>query len=143
MHEQFCVRLSALSIPNHRHVDWLLHPQHNSLCNMCRRTRSARTCGGLNGGGYFLQVIHLEKITSEMGPASQANVRLTSLKKTLATTLSPRVLLPAINKTYKQIEKNWKVRLYRVLDLGGWRCGTEIFRFSFKEYGYLMPLQMH
>ena len=37
--------------------------------------------------------------------------------------------LPAINKTYKQIEKNWKVRLYRVLDLGGGRCGTEIFRF--------------
>uniref|UniRef100_A0A452FRY1 HEAT repeat-containing protein 1 n=1 Tax=Capra hircus TaxID=9925 RepID=A0A452FRY1_CAPHI len=58
--------------------------------------------------GVLSQVIHLEKITSEMGPASQANVRLTSLKKTLATTLSPRVLLPAINKTYKQIEKNWK-----------------------------------
>uniref|UniRef100_A0AAA9SR68 HEAT repeat-containing protein 1 n=1 Tax=Bos taurus TaxID=9913 RepID=A0AAA9SR68_BOVIN len=58
--------------------------------------------------GVLSQVIHLEKITSEMGPASQANVRLTSLKKTLATMLSPRVLLPAINKTYKQIEKNWK-----------------------------------
>ncbi|XP_004473190.2 HEAT repeat-containing protein 1 [Dasypus novemcinctus] len=58
--------------------------------------------------GILAQVIHLEKITSEMGPASQANVRLTSLKKTLATTLSPRVLLPAINKTYKQIKKNWK-----------------------------------
>uniref|UniRef100_A0A8C3XDM0 HEAT repeat-containing protein 1 n=1 Tax=Catagonus wagneri TaxID=51154 RepID=A0A8C3XDM0_9CETA len=54
------------------------------------------------------QVIQLEKITSEMGPASQANVRLTCLKKTLATTLSPRVLLPAVTKTYKQIEKNWK-----------------------------------
>nr|XP_008527120.1 PREDICTED: HEAT repeat-containing protein 1 [Equus przewalskii] len=58
--------------------------------------------------GVLSQVIHLEKITSEMGSASQAHVRLTSLKKTLATTLSPRVLLPAINKTYKQIEKNWK-----------------------------------
>ncbi|XP_042638956.1 HEAT repeat-containing protein 1 [Orycteropus afer afer] len=58
--------------------------------------------------GILSQVIHLEKITSEMGSASQANIRLTSLKKTLATTLSPRVLLPAINKTYKQIEKNWK-----------------------------------
>lgn len=58
--------------------------------------------------GVLSQVIQLEKITSEMGPASQANVRLTSLKKTLATTLSPRVLLPAITKTYKQIEKNWK-----------------------------------
>ncbi|XP_059890996.1 HEAT repeat-containing protein 1 isoform X2 [Delphinus delphis] len=56
----------------------------------------------------LLQVIHLEKVTSEMAPASQANVHLMSLKKTLATTLSPRVLLPAINKTYKQIEKNWK-----------------------------------
>uniref|UniRef100_A0A671G2F7 HEAT repeat-containing protein 1 n=1 Tax=Rhinolophus ferrumequinum TaxID=59479 RepID=A0A671G2F7_RHIFE len=58
--------------------------------------------------GVLSQVIHLEKITSEMGSASQANVRLTALKKTLATTLSPRVLLPAISKTYKQIEKNWK-----------------------------------
>ncbi|XP_069340669.1 HEAT repeat-containing protein 1 [Eulemur rufifrons] len=58
--------------------------------------------------GVLSQVIHLEKITSEMGPTSQANIRLTSLKKTLATTLAPRVLLPAINKTYKQIKKNWK-----------------------------------
>ncbi|XP_003410958.1 HEAT repeat-containing protein 1 isoform X1 [Loxodonta africana] len=61
--------------------------------------------------GVLSQVIHLEKITSEMGSASQANVRLTSLKKTLATTLSPRVLLPAINKTYKQMKKNWKDHL--------------------------------
>uniref|UniRef100_A0A8D2D6B0 HEAT repeat-containing protein 1 n=1 Tax=Sciurus vulgaris TaxID=55149 RepID=A0A8D2D6B0_SCIVU len=58
--------------------------------------------------GVLSQVIHLEKITSEMGSASQANVRLTSLKKTLATRLSPRVLLPAISKTYKQIARNWK-----------------------------------
>ncbi|XP_024095740.2 HEAT repeat-containing protein 1 [Pongo abelii] len=58
--------------------------------------------------GILSQVIHLEKITSEMGSASQANIRLTSLKKTLATTLAPRVLLPAVKKTYKQIEKNWK-----------------------------------
>ncbi|XP_024894833.1 LOW QUALITY PROTEIN: HEAT repeat-containing protein 1 [Pteropus alecto] len=58
--------------------------------------------------GVLLQSIHLEKVTSEMGSASQANVRLKSLEKTLATTLSPRVLLPAISETYKQIEKNWK-----------------------------------
>ncbi|XP_007527955.1 HEAT repeat-containing protein 1 isoform X2 [Erinaceus europaeus] len=58
--------------------------------------------------GVLSQVIHLEKIICGMGPASQANVRLSSLKKTLATKLSPRVLLPAINKTYKKIEKNWK-----------------------------------
>ncbi|XP_003935400.1 HEAT repeat-containing protein 1 isoform X2 [Saimiri boliviensis] len=58
--------------------------------------------------GILSQVIHLEKITSEMGSTSQANIRLTSLKKTLATTLAPRVLLPAIKKTYKQIEKSWK-----------------------------------
>ncbi|XP_032098162.1 HEAT repeat-containing protein 1 isoform X2 [Sapajus apella] len=58
--------------------------------------------------GILSQVIHLEKITSKMGSASQANIRLTSLKKTLATTLAPRVLLPAIKKTYKQIEKSWK-----------------------------------
>uniref|UniRef100_A0A8C7AYJ7 HEAT repeat-containing protein 1 n=1 Tax=Neovison vison TaxID=452646 RepID=A0A8C7AYJ7_NEOVI len=58
--------------------------------------------------GVLSQVVHLEKITSEMGSASQANVRVISLKTTLATTLSPRVLLPAVNRTYKQIEKNWK-----------------------------------
>ncbi|XP_015359837.1 HEAT repeat-containing protein 1 isoform X1 [Marmota marmota marmota] len=58
--------------------------------------------------GILSQVIHLEKITSELGSASQANVRLTSLKKTLATRLSPRVLLPAISKTYKQIARNWE-----------------------------------
>ncbi|XP_028625749.1 HEAT repeat-containing protein 1 [Grammomys surdaster] len=58
--------------------------------------------------GLLTQVIHLEKITSEMGSASQANIRLTALKKTLATGLSPRVLLPAISKTFKQIQKNWK-----------------------------------
>ncbi|XP_036863197.2 HEAT repeat-containing protein 1 isoform X3 [Manis javanica] len=57
--------------------------------------------------GVLSQVVHLEKVTSEMGSALQANVHLTSLKKTLATTLSPRVLLPAINKTYRHIE-NWK-----------------------------------
>ncbi|XP_004640899.1 HEAT repeat-containing protein 1 isoform X1 [Octodon degus] len=58
--------------------------------------------------GILFQVIHLEKITSELGFASQANIRLSSLKKTLATKLSPRVLLPAIGKTYKQIKRNWK-----------------------------------
>lgn len=58
--------------------------------------------------GVLFQVIHMEKITSEIGSTSQANVRLTSLKKTLATKISPRVLLPAINKTYTQIKKNWK-----------------------------------
>ncbi|XP_008847310.1 HEAT repeat-containing protein 1 [Nannospalax galili] len=58
--------------------------------------------------GVLTQVIHLEKITSEMGSASQASIRLTSLKKTLATRLAPRVLLPAISRTFKQIQKNWK-----------------------------------
>lgn len=81
----------------------------------------------------------MEKITGGMGSASQANIRITSLKKTLATTLSPRVLLPAINKTYKQIEKNWKVRSYWVLDFGEGRCGPEISKFSLKEEdGYLI-----
>nr|XP_020013060.1 HEAT repeat-containing protein 1 isoform X3 [Castor canadensis] len=58
--------------------------------------------------GVLSQVIHLEKITSGMGSTSQGSIRLTSLKKTLATQLSPRVLLPAISKTYKQIKRNWK-----------------------------------
>ncbi|XP_072827125.1 HEAT repeat-containing protein 1 isoform X1 [Vicugna pacos] len=61
--------------------------------------------------GILLQVIHVEKITSKLGAASQANVRLVSLKKTLAGTLSPRVFLPAASKTYRQIEKTWKSHL--------------------------------
>lgn len=81
----------------------------------------------------FLQVIRMEKITREIGSASQANVRLTSLKKTLATKISPRVLLPAINKTYTQIKKNWKVRLYWVLNFGQGRGGTEICKFLLKN----------
>ncbi|XP_058552227.1 HEAT repeat-containing protein 1 [Neofelis nebulosa] len=67
--------------------------------------------------GVLSQVVHLEKITGGMGSASQANVRITSLKKTLATTLSPRVLLPAINKTYKQIEKNWKKHMHPFMSI--------------------------
>ncbi|KAM4828879.1 HEAT repeat-containing protein 1 [Thomomys bottae] len=61
--------------------------------------------------GILCQVIHLEKVTREMGSASQASIRLTSLKKTLATRLAPRVLLPAINKTYKEIRRTWKDRM--------------------------------
>ncbi|XP_062938968.1 HEAT repeat-containing protein 1 isoform X2 [Cynocephalus volans] len=58
--------------------------------------------------GVLSQVVCLERVASETGAASQASVRLTSLKKTLAATLSPRVFLPAVNKTYEHIEKNWK-----------------------------------
>ena len=71
----------------------------------------------------------MEKVTSEMGSASQANVRLKSLKRTLATTLSPRVLLPAISETYKQMEKDWKVRVYWGLGFGEGKCGVETLKF--------------
>lgn len=95
-------------------------------------------------------MIHLEKVTSEMGSASQANVRLKSLKKILATTLSPRVLLPAISETYKQIEKNWKVRLYGGLDLGEGRYGVETSKFHLTKSrvlragtSLLLPAESH
>lgn len=83
----------------------------------------------------FLQVIHLEKITSEMGSASQANIRLTALKKTLATGLSPRVLLPAISKTFKQIQKNWQVSVdCWTLEREG---GTEVLSVHFWEHSII------
>ncbi|XP_074079057.1 HEAT repeat-containing protein 1 isoform X2 [Macrotis lagotis] len=58
--------------------------------------------------GILMQAIRWESIAREMGPTSQATLRVTSLKATLATTLSPRVLLSALNTVYKQIGKNWK-----------------------------------
>uniref|UniRef100_A0A5F8GH43 HEAT repeat-containing protein 1 n=1 Tax=Monodelphis domestica TaxID=13616 RepID=A0A5F8GH43_MONDO len=61
--------------------------------------------------GILMQAIRWEVITKEMGSTSQANLRVTSLKATLATTLSPRVLLLALNTVYKQIGTNWKSRI--------------------------------
>uniref|UniRef100_A0A670I683 HEAT repeat-containing protein 1 n=1 Tax=Podarcis muralis TaxID=64176 RepID=A0A670I683_PODMU len=51
----------------------------------------------------LLQVVRLERIAVEMGPSSPVNLRVTSLKNTLATTLPPRVLLPAVTKCYDEI----------------------------------------
>uniref|UniRef100_A0A670XSS2 HEAT repeat-containing protein 1 n=1 Tax=Pseudonaja textilis TaxID=8673 RepID=A0A670XSS2_PSETE len=51
----------------------------------------------------LLQVVHLDRITVEMGPSSQINLRVASLKTTLATKLPSRVLLPAIVKCYSEI----------------------------------------
>uniref|UniRef100_A0A4X2KD30 HEAT repeat-containing protein 1 n=1 Tax=Vombatus ursinus TaxID=29139 RepID=A0A4X2KD30_VOMUR len=61
--------------------------------------------------GILMQAIRWEIIAREMGPTSQATLRVTSLKTTLATTLSPRVLLSTLNPVYKQIGKNWKIRI--------------------------------
>ncbi|XP_044532879.1 HEAT repeat-containing protein 1 [Gracilinanus agilis] len=61
--------------------------------------------------GILMQAIRWEVITKEMGSTSQANLRVTSLKATLATTLSPRVLLLALNTVYKQIGTNWKNKI--------------------------------
>uniref|UniRef100_A0A670I6A9 HEAT repeat-containing protein 1 n=1 Tax=Podarcis muralis TaxID=64176 RepID=A0A670I6A9_PODMU len=54
----------------------------------------------------LLQVVRLERIAVEMGPSSPVNLRVTSLKNTLATTLPPRVLLPAVTKCYDEIAIN-------------------------------------
>uniref|UniRef100_A0A8C3TAF6 HEAT repeat-containing protein 1 n=1 Tax=Chelydra serpentina TaxID=8475 RepID=A0A8C3TAF6_CHESE len=54
----------------------------------------------------LLQVVRLERIAVEMGPSSQLNLRLTSLKTMLATQLGPRVLLPAITKCYNELANN-------------------------------------
>ncbi|CAM5101904.1 unnamed protein product [Eretmochelys imbricata] len=65
----------------------------------------------------LLQVVRLERIAVEMGPSSQLNLRLTSLKTMLATQLGPRVLLPAITKCYNELANAWKNRLGPLMDI--------------------------
>lgn len=57
----------------------------------------------------------MDRITVEMGPSSQVNLRVASLKTTLATKLPSRVLLPAIAKCYGEIANASKVRCASVL----------------------------
>ncbi|NWI16941.1 HEAT1 protein, partial [Crypturellus soui] len=56
----------------------------------------------------LLQVVRLEKIMVEFGPASQIGLRVTSLKTILATKLAPRILLPAITKCYSEVANTRK-----------------------------------
>nr|XP_021382758.1 HEAT repeat-containing protein 1 [Lonchura striata domestica]XP_021382759.1 HEAT repeat-containing protein 1 [Lonchura striata domestica] len=51
----------------------------------------------------LLQVVRLEKIVAEFGPASQISVRVAALKTILATRLAPRILLPAVTKCYSEV----------------------------------------
>nr|XP_041571151.1 HEAT repeat-containing protein 1 isoform X3 [Taeniopygia guttata] len=51
----------------------------------------------------LLQVVRLEKIVAEFGPASQMSVRVAALKTILATRLAPRILLPAVTKCYSEV----------------------------------------
>ncbi|XP_062980420.1 HEAT repeat-containing protein 1 isoform X2 [Elgaria multicarinata webbii] len=65
----------------------------------------------------LLQVVHLERIAVEMGPSSHVNLRVTSLKTTLATKLPSRVLLPAVARCYGEIAKTCKNHLGAVMDI--------------------------
>ncbi|XP_042312567.1 HEAT repeat-containing protein 1 [Sceloporus undulatus] len=65
----------------------------------------------------LLQVVRLEKIAVELGPSSPVNLRLTSLKTTLATKLPPRVLLPAVAKCYSEVINTCKNCLGAVMDI--------------------------
>uniref|UniRef100_A0A8C0H3C4 HEAT repeat-containing protein 1 n=1 Tax=Chelonoidis abingdonii TaxID=106734 RepID=A0A8C0H3C4_CHEAB len=65
----------------------------------------------------LLQVVRLEKIAVEMGPSSQLNLRLSSLKTMLATQLGPRVLLPAVTKCYNELANAWKNCLGPLMDI--------------------------
>ncbi|CAI5770584.1 repeat-containing 1 [Podarcis lilfordi] len=65
----------------------------------------------------LLQVVRLERIAIEMGPSSPVNLRVTSLKNTLATTLPPRVLLPAVTKCYDEIAIVSKNNLGALMDI--------------------------
>ncbi|NXA38189.1 HEAT1 protein, partial [Eudromia elegans] len=56
----------------------------------------------------LLQVVRLEKIVVEFGPASQIGLRVMSLKTILATKLAPRVLLPAITQCYDEVANTRK-----------------------------------
>ncbi|KAL7987540.1 hypothetical protein Chor_006459 [Crotalus horridus] len=65
----------------------------------------------------LLQVVHLDRITVEMGPSSQVNLRVASLKTTLATKLPARVLLPAIAKCYGEIANAYKNDVGTIMDI--------------------------
>ncbi|XP_032071186.1 HEAT repeat-containing protein 1 [Thamnophis elegans] len=65
----------------------------------------------------LLQVVHLDRITVEMGPSSQVNLRVASLKTTLATKLPSRVLLPAIAKCYGEIASASKNDVGTIMDV--------------------------
>ncbi|KAJ7342282.1 hypothetical protein JRQ81_010011 [Phrynocephalus forsythii] len=65
----------------------------------------------------LLQVVHLERIALEMGPSSHVNLRVASLKTTLATKLPPRVLLPAVAKCYSVVASAYKNYLGTVMDI--------------------------
>ncbi|KAG8123551.1 hypothetical protein E2320_019037 [Naja naja] len=65
----------------------------------------------------LLQVVHLDRITVEMGPSSQVNLRVASLKTTLATKLPSRVLLPAIAKCYNEIANASKNDVGTIMDI--------------------------
>uniref|UniRef100_A0A6J0T712 HEAT repeat-containing protein 1 n=1 Tax=Pogona vitticeps TaxID=103695 RepID=A0A6J0T712_9SAUR len=65
----------------------------------------------------LLQVVHLERIAIQMGPSSHVNLRVTSLKTTLATKLPPRVLLPAVAKCYSEVASAYKNYLGTVMDI--------------------------
>ncbi|XP_061480551.1 HEAT repeat-containing protein 1 isoform X2 [Rhineura floridana] len=65
----------------------------------------------------LMQLVRLERIAIEMGPSSHVNLRVTSLKTTLATKLPPRVLLPAITKCYGEITNTYKNCLGSLMDI--------------------------
>ncbi|XP_029449670.1 HEAT repeat-containing protein 1 [Rhinatrema bivittatum] len=65
----------------------------------------------------LLQIACLEKIGVEMGPKSQLNLRIVSLKTTLATKLPSRVLLPTISKCYQELVTKHKHRLGHLMDV--------------------------
>ncbi|KFV61142.1 HEAT repeat-containing protein 1 [Dryobates pubescens] len=56
----------------------------------------------------LLQVVRLERIAAEFGPASQISLRVTSLRSILATRLAPRILLPALTKCYSDLANTRK-----------------------------------
>uniref|UniRef100_A0A4W3IZH4 HEAT repeat-containing protein 1 n=1 Tax=Callorhinchus milii TaxID=7868 RepID=A0A4W3IZH4_CALMI len=53
--------------------------------------------------GILTQITCLTQIASRPSHSSQLNLRLTSLRTTLATKLAPRVLLPAVSKCYNKL----------------------------------------
>ncbi|XP_019382662.1 PREDICTED: HEAT repeat-containing protein 1 isoform X1 [Gavialis gangeticus] len=65
----------------------------------------------------LLQIIRLERIAVDMGPSSQIYLRVMSLKTMVATQLAPRVLLPAITKSYSELANSWKKCLGPLMDI--------------------------
>uniref|UniRef100_UPI00398EA4BE HEAT repeat-containing protein 1 isoform X2 n=1 Tax=Pristiophorus japonicus TaxID=55135 RepID=UPI00398EA4BE len=65
----------------------------------------------------LVQITHLTKVSSRTGHSLQLDLRLTSLRTTLATKLASRVLLPSVSKCYDKLADTHQSYLGPLFDI--------------------------